>query len=206
MIGNWENLALTMGTSWASGLNLYATLLILGYLHHAGSIVLPPNLEIVAHPLMMLIAGIMYVVEFFADKIPGVDTLWDTLHTFVRIPAGAVLAVGAVGDDGLLMQFAAGLVGGGLAGSTHATKAGTRVLLNTSPEPFTNWTASVSEDAMVIGGLWTALHHPMIFLGLLGTFLFVLIWILPRLWQALRRIFSTLGRWFGLTKSSPSSS
>ncbi|CAK0781705.1 DUF4126 domain-containing protein [Gammaproteobacteria bacterium] len=201
-MGNVDAIALTMGASWASGINLYATLFVLGYLHQTGGIVLPPDLLIVAHPLVMSAAALMYIVEFFADKIPGVDTAWDTLHTFVRIPAGAVLAAGAVGDGGLAMQFAVGLVGGGLAGATHATKAGTRVLINTSPEPFTNWAASVSEDVMVVGGLWTALHHPLLFLVLLAVFLLVLIWILPRLWRALHRIFSTLGRWLGLKKSS----
>lgn len=204
-MGNLESLALSMGASWASGLNLYATLLILGYLHRAGSIVLPHNLELIAHPLIMLIAAIMYIIEFFADKIPAVDTLWDTLHTFIRIPAGAALAVGTLDDNsGLLTEFAALLAGGGLATSTHATKAGTRVLLNASPEPFTNWTASVTEDAMVIGGLWTALNHPMVFLGLLAAFLLLLIWILPRLWRALHRIFATLGRWLGFHKSPTS--
>ncbi|CAK0745115.1 DUF4126 domain-containing protein [Gammaproteobacteria bacterium] len=195
-------IALTMGASWASGINLYATLLVLGYLHHSGSNILPPDLLIVANPLVMSAAGVMYMVEFFADKIPGVDTVWDTLHTFVRIPAGAALAAGAVGDGGLAAQFAMVLVGGGLASATHATKTGTRVLINTSPEPFTNWTASVTEDAMVVGGLWTALHHPVLFLGLLIVFLVALIWVLPRLWRALLRIFATLGRWLGLTKSS----
>jgi hypothetical protein len=204
-MGNLENIALTMGTSWASGINLYATLLILGYLHHTESIHLPPELAIVAHPLVMFLAAVMYAIEFFADKIPGVDTAWDTLHTFIRIPAGAALAAGAVGGDGgLATQFAAGLMGGGLAGATHATKTGTRVLINTSPEPFSNWTASVSEDVMVVGGLWTALHHPLLFLGLLVVFLLVLTWLLPRLWRALQRIFSTLGRWLGLTKSKSS--
>jgi len=141
------------------------------------------------------------VVEFFADKIPGVDTAWDTLHTFVRIPAGALLAAGAVGDGGLAAQFAVGILGGGLASATHVTKTGTRVLINTSPEPFTNWTASVTEDVMVVGGLWTALHNPTLFLCLLIVFLLILVWALPRLWRTLHRIFATLGRWLGLTKS-----
>lgn len=201
-MGNLENIALTMGTSWASGINLYATLLILGYLHHTGSFLLPENLAIIAHPLVMFVVAVMYVVEFFADKIPGVDTMWDTLHTFIRIPAGAVLAAGAMDDGGLVTQLAAGLVGGGLASATHATKTGTRVLINTSPEPFSNWTASVSEDAMVVGGLWTALHHPVLFVGFLAIFLLLLVWILLRLWRALHRIFSTLGRWLRLSKSS----
>ena len=198
-----EMFALPLATSWASGLNVYATIFVLGYLQQTGGVTLPPDLMVVANPLVMFVAAFMYVVEFFADKIPGVDTAWDTLHTVVRIPAGALLAAGAFGDAGSATQFAAALVGGGLAGSTHFTKAGARVLINTSPEPFTNWTASLTEDAAVIGGLWTALHHPVLFLVLLALFLLALLWLLPRLWRALRRVFLTLGRWLGLTQATP---
>ncbi len=197
--------ALTAATSWASGLNVYATVFVLGYLQQTGSVALPPDLMVVANPLVMFVAGVMYIVEFFADKIPGVDTAWDTLHTVVRIPAGALLAAGAFGDAGPAAEFAAFLLGGGLAGSAHITKAGSRVLINMSPEPFTNWAASVTEDVAAIGGLWTALNHPLLFIGLLALFLLALIWFLPRLWRLLRRVFLTLGRWFGLVKSAQSS-
>jgi len=157
-------LALSMGVAWASGINLYAAVFMLGWMQNTGNIALPPDLMIVADPMVMIAAGFMYCVEFFADKIPGVDTGWDGLHTFIRIPAGAILAAGAVGDIGAGAELAAALVGGSIAAGTHAFKSGSRVLINTSPEPVTNWTASVAEDLAVIGGLWAALNHPLWFL------------------------------------------
>ncbi len=190
-------IALSMGVAWASGINLYATLLMLGVLSNMGHITLPPGLEIVADPLVMLAAGLMYCVEFFADKIPGVDTGWDTLHTFIRIPAGAALAAGAVGDLSPAVGLAAAVVGGSLAAGSHSLKAGSRVLINTSPEPVTNWTASVAEDLAVIGGLWTALNHPLWFLAGLVVFVLLLIWLLPKLWRGIKRVFGFLARLFG---------
>ncbi len=184
-----------MGVAWASGINLYATVLMLGVLSNMGHLTLPPGLEIVSDPLVMMAAGFMYFVEFFADKIPGVDTGWDSLHTFIRIPAGAALAAGAVGDMSPVVELAAALVGGSMAAGSHALKAGTRVVINTSPEPLSNWTASFSEDLIVIGGLWTALNHPLWFLGALILFIGLLIWILPKLWRAVRKVFSVLAGW-----------
>jgi len=192
-----QTLALSMGAAWGSGINLYATLLMLGYLAHTGNIDLPPDLMIVADPLVMAAAGLMYAVEFFADKVPGVDTAWDTLHTFVRIPAGAMLAASAVGDIGIAAEVAAALVGGGLAGVTHATKAGTRVMINTSPEPFTNWTASIAEDIAVIAGIWASVQHPTFFVVGLVVFILLMIWALPKLWRGIKRVFKFLGKLFG---------
>jgi len=126
-----------------------------------------------------------------------VDTAWDTLHTFIRIPAGAVLAAGVVGDVGLGAEYAAALLGGGMAAASHATKAGTRVLIKTSPEPFTNWTASVLEDFSVVAGLLVAIDHPILFLVLLVLFLPLLIWLLPKLWRGIKRVFETIARWLG---------
>ncbi len=195
-----QPIALAMGASWASGINLYAAVLMLGLLAITGSIVLPPDLAILANPLVIAAAGLMYAVEFFADKIPGVDTLWDTIHSFIRIPAGAVLAAGAVGELGLAAEIAAALVGGGLAASTHATKAGTRAMVNTSPEPFSNWTLSLGEDIAVIGGLWAALYHPWVFLALLALFILLMAWLLPKIWRGVRRVF----RWlFGAPPPEP---
>ncbi|MGE0484300.1 MAG: DUF4126 domain-containing protein [Gammaproteobacteria bacterium] len=190
-------LALAGGAAWASGINLYAALLIFGILGSTGTLELPPNLEVLTHPLVMTAAGFMYCVEFFADKAPGVDTVWDALHTFIRIPAGAVLAAAAVGEMDPAVQIAAFLIGGGLAAGTHAAKAGTRAVINTSPEPMTNWTASIGEDLMVVGGLWTALNHPAVFLLLLGGFVLLLIWLLPRLWRALSAIVTRVRAVFG---------
>ena len=189
-------IALTMGVGWASGINLYACIFMLGILGATGNIVLPPSLHILANPLVLVASGFMYCVEFFADKIPGVDSGWDALHTFIRIPAGAALAAGAVGSTHPAVSLAAAIVGGGMAASTHATKAGTRVLINTSPEPFTNWTASFFEDVIVVLGLWTALNHPWLFLLLLIAFILLMIWLLPKLWQAIRKVFSFIGNLF----------
>lgn len=191
-------LALTMGASWASGINLYAALLVLGIGGTTGNIDLPPDLQVLQDPMVIGAAGLMYFVEFFADKTPGVDTGWDTLHTFVRIPAGAMLAAGAVGDVTPALEVAAGVMGGGLAATSHATKAGTRLLINTSPEPFTNWGASISEDLIVLGGLWAALYHPVLFLILLVVFILLVIWLLPKLWRVLKIVFLKIGAFLGL--------
>lgn len=190
-------IALAMGAGWASGLNLYATLLMLGALGATGNVTLPPDLQVLTHPGVLAAAGFMYLVEFVADKTPGVDTGWDALHTFVRIPAGAILAAGAVGDVAAPMELAAAIVGGGLAAGSHAAKAGGRVVINTSPEPFSNWAASIAEDVAVIAGLWAALKHPVLFLVLLGAFLVLLVWLLPRLWRGIKGLAARIGRWFG---------
>lgn len=197
-----HTLTLALGASWASGINLYATLFILGFASLNGAIVLPESLEVLSNPLVIGASGLMYCVEFFADKMPGVDTAWDTLHTFVRIPAGALLAAGVFGDMGMGAQIAAAIVGGGIATATHATKAGGRVLINTSPEPFTNWGASISEDLMVFGGLWAALNHPVLFLIIFVLFIFVIIWLLPKLWRGIKKVFRFLGGIFS-SKDEP---
>ncbi len=199
-----QTIALTMGVAWASGINLYAAILMLGYLGMTGNIDLPPDLQILTDPMVMLAAGLMYCVEFFTDKIPGVDTGWDGLSTFIRIPAGAVLAAGAVGDVGPAAELAAAIAGGALATGSHITKAGTRVLINTSPEPFTNWFASVGEDVAVIAGLWTALYNPVLFIVLLVLFILLMIWLLPKIWRGIKKVFAWIARLFGAKpESSP---
>lgn len=192
-----QTIALTLGIGWASGINLYAAIFMLGYLGMTGHIQLPPDLMLLSDPLVLAAAGVMYCVEFFADKTPGVDTGWDAIHTFIRIPAGAVLAAGAIGDVSPAAQLAAGLIGGVFAASSHLTKAGSRVLINASPEPVSNWTASVAEDLIVIAGLWTALQHPFLFLILAALFAVLMIWLLPRLWRAVCKLFDTVRRLFG---------
>jgi len=194
-----ETLALTLGVGWASGINLYAAILTLGLMNAMGYTTLPPDLSILSDPLVLAAAGFMYFVEFFADKTPGVDSGWDGLHTFIRIPAGALLAAGAASgfDVSEAAQLAAALVGGSLAAGSHFTKAGSRVLINTSPEPFTNWTASFAEDIAVIGGLWAALSHPWAFLVMLAVFILVVAWTLPKLWRAIKILFQKIGRFFG---------
>jgi len=189
-------IALALGAAWASGINLYAAIFMLGYLGNSGNIDLPPELMVVTDPLVMFAAGLMYCVEFFIDKTPGFDTAWDTLHTFIRIPAGAVLAVGAIGDVSPAVELAAFLIGGTLAAGSHASKTGARILINSSPEPVTNWTASVAEDLLVIGGIWTALNYPWLFIGALIIFICLMIWLLPKVWKNIKRLFSYIKNTF----------
>lgn len=177
-----QTLALSLGAGWASGINLYAAILVLGFLGATGRMVLPEGMEVLADPLVMFAAGFMYLVEFFTD---------------VRIPAGAMLAAGAVGDVGLGAELATAILGGGMAAVSHAMKSGTRVLINTSPEPFTNWMASILEDFSVVAGLLLAVNHPVLFLALLVLFLLLLIWLLPNLWRGIKRIFGTIAGWLG---------
>lgn len=191
-----STIALACGASWASGINLYAVLLVLGLGGATGQIALPEELAILESPVIIMAAGFMYCVEFFADKIPGVDTAWDSLHTLIRIPAGAMLAAGAVGDVTPALAIAAAIVGGGLAGTTHATKAGSRMLINTSPEPFSNWGASIAEDIVVLGGLWASLSHPVLFLGVLLVFIVLMIWLLPKMWRLIKAILGRIKRFF----------
>lgn len=199
-----HTLALTMGIAWASGINLYAAVAMLGLAGNAGYVHLPDTLAIVEDPLVIIAACFMYCVEFFADKVPGVDSTWDALHTFIRIPAGAMLAAGAVGNVDPALAVAAGLVGGGITAATHATKAGTRMLINTSPEPFSNWFASITEDLAVFAGLWAALAHPVIFLILLVLFLLALWWLLPKVWRGVKAVFRKIASLFGRRPENPS--
>ncbi len=199
-----HTITLAMGASWASGINLYATIFVLGFSALNGAFVLPTGLEILSNPLVIGAAGFMYCVEFFADKIPGVDTSWDAIHTFIRIPAGAMLAAGALGDMGAAAELSAAILGGSIAAATHATKAGSRVLINTSPEPFSNWGASIGEDVLVFAGLWTALNHPIIFSIAFILFIILLIWLLPKLWRGIKKVFGFLAKLLGFKKEEPS--
>ena len=201
-MGIVETIALTMGVAWASGINLYAAVAVLGILGATGNMILPQDLEVLSDPLVIGAACFMYFVEFFADKTPGVDSGWDAIHTFIRIPAGAVLAAAAVGQMDPAVVLAAGLVGGTLAAGTHATKAGGRLMINTSPEPVTNWMASLTEDVLVIAGLWTALYHPVVFLVALGVMIVAMIWLLPKIWRGIHSLFTRIRGFFG-RKPSP---
>jgi len=192
-------IALTLGVAWASGINLYAAILVLGLMGSGGYTQLPESLVVLQDPLVLMAAGVMYFIEFFADKIPGVDTGWDAIHTFIRIPAGAMLAMGAA--QGLEInqaaELAAALLGGSLAATSHLTKASTRLVINTSPEPVTNWTASIAEDFAVIGGLWASLNYPLAFVAFIVIFILFAIWLLPKLWRAIKGIVATIRGWFG---------
>jgi len=185
-------IALSMGVAWASGINLYAAILTLGIASATGNIELPAGLQVLNDPMVIGAAGLMYCVEFFADKIPGVDTGWDMIHTFVRVPAGVLLAAGSVGDLSSAAGITAGILGGGMALTTHSAKSGARALINTSPEPFSNWTASILEDIAVFSGLWMALNQPLLFLGLLLVFILLMIWLLPKLWRGIKSVIAAL--------------
>lgn len=185
-------ISLTLGAAWASGINLYAAILVLGILGSTGDIVLPEGLQILQSPPVLIVAGVMFCVEFFADKIPGLDSAWDAVHSFIRIPAGAILAAQAIGDVSPALILTAGLLGGTISAASHTTKAGTRLLINASPEPVTNWTASITEDLLVIAGLWAALHHPWIFLILLVVFLLFCIWFIPKVWRGILKLLKLL--------------
>lgn len=191
-----EIIALSMGVAWASGINLYAAIFVLGWLGTTGNIILPEELQICSDPMVMGVAGFMYFVEFFVDKTPGVDTGWDVIHSFIRIPAGAILAAGAVGELGQGAELAALLLGGSLTAATHATKAGSRVLINTSPEPVTNWTASLGEDIAVIAGLWTALNSPVVFLVFMVLVIVLMAWLLPKIWRGIKLLFAKIAGLF----------
>ncbi|MCC8996819.1 MAG: DUF4126 domain-containing protein [Nitrosomonas sp.] len=197
-------LALMLGSSWASGINLYAVIAILGLGGSTGYVQLPNELVVLQDPLVIGSASIMTVVHFFVDKIPGADTVWDTIHTFIRIPAGAMLAAGTIGDATPALEIAAGLLGGSVAATTHATKAGTRLMINTSPEPASNWSASLTEDFLVLSGMWAALKHPEVFLVLFVIFIIFAIWVLPKLWRFIKILLNKLRRFFG-AKSLPES-
>jgi len=189
-------IALSMGVAWASGINLYAAILVLGLLGSSGNMVLPPDLQILMNPLVLFAAGAMYLVEFFADKVPGVDNSWDVLHTFIRIPAGAAMAAAAVGEVDPAVSVAVAIVGGGLAAGVHATKAGSRVLINLSPEPVTNWVTSLSEDVLVVAGLLTALHYPWVFIVFLVICIVLMIWLLPKLWRGVTWVVARIQTFF----------
>ena len=185
-------ITMAAGLGWASGLRFYAVLFFLGALHHLDAIALPADLEILAHPAVMAVTGVLFVIEFGADKIPGFDSVWDAFQTFVRIPGGALLAAAAVADHSAALALAAALLGGTLAAGAHFTKAGGRALINTSPEPFSNWAASLTEDALVAGMVWFAFKYPLASAALLLVLAVLMIWLLRRLWRGVRRVIQTV--------------
>ena len=196
MTGNeWsvlQSVALASLLAWASGVRLYLAIFAVGLAGHMGYIDLPAGLKVLEHAWVIGAAGFLLVMEFLADKVPGIDSVWDAVHTFIRIPAGALLAAGATGDTVNAFTVAAGLLGGTITAGTHFTKAGSRAVINTSPEPFSNWAASFTEDALVLGAIWFAFAYPVAFLLLLVLFILVMIWIVPKLWRAVRSIFRSM--------------
>jgi hypothetical protein len=189
-------IALAAALGWASGLRLYAVLFIVGAAGFLGWIELPTGLGVLAHPFVLAASGFMCFVEFFADKIPGMDSLWDIVHTFIRIPAGAALAAGVFGDSSAAAMLAAAILGGTLAAGSHLAKAGSRAVINTSPEPFSNWSASFGEDLAVGTLLWLAFAHPVAALVVLAVLVALTIWLIPKVWRMLRAIVARVTAWF----------
>jgi len=189
-----NSLGVLLGGSWASGVNLYLTIAGLGILNRFGWINLPGNLDAISHPLIIIVAVLLYAVEFFADKIPLVDSVWDSIHTFIRPLGGAALAYMAAADIGPVAQVPLALLSGSIAMDSHLTKATTRVAINTSPEPITNSVASLTEDGLVIGVLWLIVKHPII--AGIAVILFILfsIWFLKKMFRFLKRVFSFFAR------------
>lgn len=187
-----ETAALAAGMSWASGFRLYLAVLTAGVLARLGWLDLPSGLQVLSSWWVIGVAAALTLAEFVADKVPGFDSVWDGVQTFIRIPAGAILAAAAFGNMDPQWTVAAGLIGGTLAGTAHAAKAGTRALINVSPEPFSNWVASFTEDVSTVGGLLLAFFLPVVFLVLLVLFLIVAAWLLPKLWRGVRRLHASL--------------
>ena len=193
----WQLIALAAAVGWASGIRLYAVLFIVGGLGFLGWVDLPGGLKVLAHPWVLFASGFMFAVEFFADKIPGVDSVWDFVHTFIRIPAGAALAASVFGDSNAAATLAAAIMGGTLAAGSHLAKAGSRALINTSPEPFSNWSASFGEDLAVGTVLWLAFTHPIAALIVLVLILALMIWLIPKIWRFIFALIRKVAALFG---------
>jgi hypothetical protein len=186
----WQLVALAAALGWASGVRLYAVLFVTGALGYFGWVDLPGGLAVLAHPLVLAASGFMCFVEFFADKIPGVDSIWDFVHTFIRIPAGAALAASVFGDASGALALAAAILGGSLAAGSHFAKAGTRAAINVSPEPVSNWTASFAEDFGIGVLLWLAFTHPFVAAAVVVLLIALAAWLVPKIWRGLRRLFA----------------
>jgi Domain of unknown function (DUF4126) len=185
------DIAIAAALAWGAGLRAYAVIFAIGLAGAMGWVDLPGHLEVLQHPVVIAASGFMALVEFGADKLPWLDSVWDAIHSFIRIPAGAALAAMAFGDSSNAVMVAAAILGGSIAAAMHAAKAGTRAALNLSPEPFSNWAASLSEDALVPLGLWLAIAHPLVFFALLAACLIAAIFLARLLWLGIRRLTSS---------------
>lgn len=199
-LDTWQLIALAGALGWASGVRLYLVLFVIGALGFVGWIDLPRGLQVLAHPWVLGASGFMVAMEFFADKVPGLDSLWDVVHTFIRIPAGAALAASVFSDAPTAGTVAAAILGGSLAAGAHLAKTGTRAMINTSPEPFSNWAASFGEELSVGVVLWLAFTHPIAAGVLVLAFVGLAIWLVPKVWRFIVR---TARRFTGRTESLP---
>jgi Domain of unknown function (DUF4126) len=191
--------ALAAALGWAAGVRLYLVVFLTGLAGFMGFIPLPAGLSVLQHPAMLMGSGFMVFVEFFADKIPGLDSLWDVVHTVIRVPAGAALAGGVFGADSATMGMVAALMGGTLAATSHAAKATTRAAVNTSPEPFSNILVSFAEEGLVIAMLWLATNHPVIFGIVLLIVLVLSVLLMMVLWKFLRILIRKVSSFFSGT-------
>lgn len=192
----WHLVALAAAVGWASGLRLYAVLFIVGAVGYLDWVPLPSGLNVLAHPYVLAASGFMCFIEFFADKIPGIDSAWDLVQTFIRIPAGAALAASVFGDSSTAAMLAAAILGGTLAAGSHLAKSGSRAVINTSPEPFSNWTASFGEELAVGTVLWLAFAHPIAALVVLAVLVALMVWLIPKVWRMIRALFRRILGWF----------
>jgi Domain of unknown function (DUF4126) len=198
MAADWITiLGTAMGSAWLSGINLYATVVTLGILERFDLVKLPGGLTMLGEWWVIGLAGILYAIEFIADKIPAIDTAWDAIHTFIRVPAGAVLAASAFAEFDPAVKIAAMIMGGGIALSSHGTKAATRLAANTSPEPFSNIALSLGEDALAFGSAILMAFYPVAILIVVVIFLIVALWLLPKIFRALRRLLMRARSIFG---------
>jgi hypothetical protein len=188
--------ALAAAMGWASGIRLYAVLFITGLVGLMGWVQLPAGMQVLAHPVVLGASGFMLFVEFFADKIPGLDSLWDMVHGVIRIPAGAALAASVFGATDATMAMAAAILGGSLAAASYGAKATTRAAINTSPEPFSNIGMSFAEDALVAGGLWLAYRHPIVFTVGVAIFTVLAIWVTVHMFRYIKRLVTRVVRIF----------
>ena len=198
-------IALAAALGWASGFRLYAVVFLTGAMGYAGWLALPEGLHLLQHPAVLGASGFMLLVEFFADKILWIDSLWDTVHSVIRIPAGALLAAGVFGADSATMGLVAGILGGSLAATAFATKATTRAAINTSPEPVSNWLASFFEDGLAVGVIWLATQYPVAFGIALMLMLVLSVLLLIVLWKFLKLVLRKLKDFFGSAQTNPSS-
>ena len=193
MTADWiTTLGTAAGSAWLSGVNLYATVATLGVLQKFQWVKLPGGLDALGDWRLIGLAAALYVIEFIADKIPAIDSAWDAIHTFVRVPAGAILAATAFADFDPAVKMAAMILGGGLALSSHGAKAATRLAANASPEPFSNIALSLTEDVVAFGSTILMVFFPVVMLIVVVIFLLVTVWLTPKIVRALRRLFARL--------------
>ena len=186
----FSTLSLALGTAWTSGINLYATVAVLGLLQRFGATKLPGGLDVLDNWWIIGVAAALYLIEFVADKVPYVDSVWDVVHTFIRVPAGAIVAYAATNEMDASLAVIAGLLGGGLAFSSHGTKAALRVGANLSPEPVSNWVLSIVEDIIAFVGAILAVFAPVLIAIILLVFAIFFVWFAPKVFRAVRKLFN----------------